>query len=81
MVGVSGDTDDDSLASSALALKPDVLLLGLRIVKPTTAKKLGMIRESCPDTAVVVLAAYYDLKGIRALREFSRDGSIGVRLE
>ena len=77
VVGCSGDTSGDTLAGAASALKPNVMLLGFRILQPTTVEKMEMVREMCPDTAMVVLSAKYDAKGIKALREFSRGSSVG----
>ncbi|MEE9324388.1 MAG: response regulator transcription factor, partial [Dehalococcoidia bacterium] len=39
--------------------------------------RLEMVRERCPDVAIVLLSAYYDVKGLKALREFSRGASVG----
>ncbi len=77
VVGSSGDTATASLGTVAATLKPDVMLLGFKILQPTTVEKLETIREGCPSIALVVLSAYYDVKGIKALREFSRGGGVG----
>ena len=36
-----------------------------------------MLREGCPDVSIVLLSSLYDVKGIKALREFSRGASGG----
>lgn len=77
VAGCSSDTTGDALVGAASALKPDVMLLGFKILQPTTVEKLQMIREKCSAVAVVVLSASYDAKGIRALAEFSRGSSVG----
>lgn len=77
MVGCSDDTSGDSLAGAAEGLRPNVMLLGFKILQPTTVEKLEMIRERCPDVAMVVLSAQYDPKGMKALRELTRGGSAG----
>ncbi len=77
LVGASGDTRGDSLVAVASTLKPDVMLLGFKVLQPSTVERLEMIREQCPEVAMVVLSAYYDVKGIKALREFSRGASVG----
>jgi len=77
VVGTSGDTAGESLVVAASALKPDVMVVGIKILQPTTVEKLEMVRESSPDLAIVLLSAYYDVKGIKALREFSRGASVG----
>ena len=77
VVGSSGDIATTSLGTIAATLKPDVMLLGFKILQPTTVEKLESIRENYPSVALVVLSAYYDVKGIKALREFSRGGAVG----
>ena len=77
VVGSSGDTSAESLVGSAGALQPDVMLLGIRVLQPTAVEKLEAIREYSPDIAVVLLSAYFDIKGIRALREFTRGAQTG----
>ena len=77
VVGASGDTSGDSLVTAALALKPDTMLLGFKILQPATVERLEMVREKCPNVAMVVLSAYYDVKGIKALREFSKGTAMG----
>lgn len=77
VVGVTGDTSGDSLSKAAVTKKPDVMLLGIKILQPATVEKLEMIRESNRDVAIVLLSAYYDVKGITALRMFSRGAGTG----
>lgn len=77
MVGVSGDTAGDSLVAAAQDMKPTVMLLGFKILEAATVDRLHMIREKCPGVAMVVLSSSYDMKGIKALREFSRATSAG----
>ncbi len=77
VVGSSGDTSGDALVAAALALKPDVMLLGFKLLQPATVEKLELVRESAPNVALVMLSAYYDVKGIKALREFSARASAG----
>ncbi len=75
VVGVSGESTGEDLARAALGLEPDVMLLGFKILQPEAVEKLDMIRESCPNVAIVVLSAYYNVRGIKSLRDFSRDSS------
>ncbi len=53
------------------------MLLGIKFLQPATVEKLKMIRETCPDVAIIMLSAYYDVNGIKALRQFSRNASVG----
>ena len=77
VLGCSDDTGGDVLAVAASTLKPDVMLVGFKGLQPATIEKLELIRESCPDVGLVILSAFYDVKGIKALREFVRDTSVG----
>jgi DNA-binding NarL/FixJ family response regulator len=77
VVGVSTDTAGDSLAKVASALEPDVMLVGLKILKKTTVDMLEVIRENRPEMAIVLLSAHYDVQGMKGLREFSRRYSAG----
>ena len=77
VVGISGDTSGEALITAASALKPDVMLLGIKALQPTVVEKLEMVRESCPDLPIVLLSAYYGMNGIQALRRFARGSSIG----
>lgn len=77
VVGSSGDTSAESLLAAAATFQPNVLLMGIKVLQPTAIEKLEAIREQSPETAIVLLSAYFDVKGIRALREFSRGASVG----
>ncbi|MEK7777881.1 MAG: response regulator transcription factor [Chloroflexota bacterium] len=77
VVGASSDTNGESVVKAVSALSPAVVLLGVKTLQAAAVEKLDMLRESCPDVAIVLLSAYYDLKGIKALREFSRGAAVG----
>lgn len=77
MVGASGDTSGESLLAAATALKPTTVLVGIKILQPPMVERLEMLREGCPDVAIVLLSASYDMRGIKALREFSRGAKVG----
>ena len=77
VVGTSGDTSVDALMGAAAALRPNVILLGIKVLHADTVEKLLRVRESNPSIAVAMLSASYDVKGIKSLREFSRGASVG----
>jgi len=77
MLGSTGDMSTDYLAGMVQALKPDVVILGVKAVHRCTVEMLGVLRETCPQMGLVLLLAMYDGQGIKALREFSRDSSSG----
>ena len=77
VVGTSGDTSIESLVGAAATLHPKVMLLGFKVLHSTTVERFTKIRESEPDIAIALLSASYDVKGIKALREFSRGAGSG----
>lgn len=74
---VADDTGSQALVSGLSALKPDVLLLGTKVLQPVTVQKLETVHQNAPGVAIVLLSASYDAKGLRALREFARSASSG----
>ncbi len=77
VVGTSGQTDSESLVKAATALTPDVILMGIKILQPGVVQKMETLRQHCGNVAIVLLSASYDVKGIKALREFSRRATGG----
>lgn len=77
IVGVSSDTAGEALAQVASAVEPDVIVVGIRILKQAAVETLEQLRDNCPHIGIVLLSAQYDVQGIKALREFSRRSSGG----
>ena len=77
LLGYSGDTSAESLVGAATALKPNVMLLGVKSVNADTVEKLDMLREACPKVGIVLLFASSDIQGMRALRQFSGNATVG----
>ena len=77
VLGSSDDTSTDALLAAAKAFQPDTMLLGVKTVQQETVEKLDMLRQACPGVGIVLLFAFYDMQGIRALREFSKETSSG----
>ena len=77
VVGTSGETDGEPLSRAAAALSPNVVLVGIKVLQPTVVERLEILRDSCPGVAIVLLSAYYDVKGITALRGYSKGGGVG----
>ena len=77
LLGSTADTSTAFLAGMVQALKPDVIILGVKAVQPCTVEKLEALLEVCPHMGLVLLLAMYDGQGIKALWEFSRDSSTG----
>ncbi len=77
VLGISEDTTGEALIVATAALKPDVLVLGIKVLQPDTVERLQALRRHCPNLAIVLLSAVYGFKGIKALRGFSQGASIG----
>ena len=77
LLGSSADTSAEVLVEAASSIQPDVILLGVKALRPSTVEILETLREACPTLPMVLLFAFYDAQGIKALREFSRDVSVG----
>ena len=77
VVGTSPTLDDSALIEGVREAQPNVLLLGMRTLTATTVDQLRLLRREVPGAALVVLSYSYDVKGISALREFSRRSSTG----
>ncbi len=77
IVGSSEDTHSETLVTAAATLKPDVIIVGTKVLQPSTVEKLKTVREYDPEIGIVILSAYYDVKGIMALREYSKGAQAG----
>lgn len=77
MLGCSDDIPSKKLAELLKGFDPDVMLLGVKTLHKPTVAKLELIRQDCPELGLVLLFAFYDTPGIKALREFSAIPSAG----
>ena len=77
LVGAGDDTETGTVVEAAQGLKPQVVVLGVKRLQTQTVEKLESIREGCPGVGLVLLFAFFDGAGVRALREFARDTSGG----
>ena len=77
LLGSSSQVDGDGLLEALASQKPQVMLIGVKTLQTSTVDQLARLRESNPDVALVLLFAFYDIRGIKALREFSRSASTG----
>ncbi len=69
--------DQESLMSSVLESRPDVVLLGVALLEANTVEKMRILRETKPGVAFVLLFDRYNSEGIEALRKFSVGASAG----
>ncbi|PKB81142.1 MAG: hypothetical protein BZY88_06990, partial [SAR202 cluster bacterium Io17-Chloro-G9] len=71
MLGSTLDTSTASLVAGVEEFQPEVVLLGVKALKASVVNKLESVRDACPTAAPVLLFAFYDAAGIKALREFT----------
>lgn len=74
IVGEAGD--GEAAVTEALRLQPDVAILDIRMPALNGVDAARRIRETCPDTAVLVLSAYDDDDYVFALMEAGASGYI-----
>ena len=77
VLGSSHDTSPEAVMEAAREHKPNVFILGVKTVEPSTVETLELLREENPDMAVALLFAFYDFQAIKALRRFSLDSGAG----
>lgn len=72
------DSEKIELTIAAIKmLKINTLLLGTKKLSPESVEKLEIIRDNDEEVGIVYLSSYYDLKGIKRLREFTKRGARG----
>ena len=77
IMGISGDTDTESILNMLSSLKPEAVVLGTKMLQPSTIKEMEEIREKFPDIGIVLLSTLYDIQGIKQLRGFTKNSSKG----
>lgn len=77
VVGSSSETSSESLIAAAMTFKPDVMLVGVKTLQPATVERLEALRERASDVAVILLSAFYEVPGLKSLREFFRSAPGG----
>ena len=77
LLGSAGVTSSEELGAAVSALKPDVVLFGVKMLRAATVEMLADLREVCPNGSIVLLFAFFEVQAIRALREYSKDAVSG----
>lgn len=77
LVGCTSDTSSEAMVDAVTTFEPDVVLMGVKALRTSTVEKLEALRDAHPNLAVVLLFAFYDTQGIKALRDFSNSASAG----
>lgn len=79
-IELMGIIDNEKIELTIAALKMlriNTLLLGSKKLTPEAVEKLEIIRDNDDEVGIVYLSSYYDLKGIKRLREFTKRGARG----
>ena len=77
VVGLSDSLEPENLDGALAALKPDVLLIGTKVLQASFIDKLELSRDKLPRVGIVLLSALYDVKGIKRLRVFAKKSGNG----
>lgn len=77
IVSVDTSYDANVLPELIASSRPDVLLIGVKVLSASVVEQLEAVQRACQDTALVLLAAAYEGDGLRALREFARKSRNG----
>ncbi len=77
VLGISGDTDTDSIVNMLTSLKPDAVVLGTKMLQSSIIREMETIRDKFPDIGIVLLSTLYDIQGIKQLRGFTKNSSKG----
>ena len=78
VVGLSDPSLElDNLDTALATLKPDVLLIGTKVLQASFIDRLEASRDKLPRVGIVLLSALYDIKGIKRLRAFAKKSGAG----
>ncbi|MFA4835814.1 MAG: response regulator transcription factor [Dehalococcoidia bacterium] len=77
IVGISGDVNIEVIVGILSATHPDAVILGTKMLKPSTITQLETIREKFPSIGIILLSTLFDIQGIKQLREFTKKSSKG----
>jgi len=77
LVGISEDRSADRLLEELAPLNANAVLIGTKMLEPGIVEELEVLRENYPDLGLTLLSSFYDIKGIKRLREFAKKRSKG----
>jgi DNA-binding NarL/FixJ family response regulator len=77
LLGSASDVSGDSLIKDAEAAKPDVVLLGVKALRPAMLESLLELREDYDEVGLVLLASSYDDQAFKSLRSMPIGGPLG----
>ena len=74
LLGSSEDLAAESLFTAAMAVNPDVILLGVKTLRPAMLESLNDLREEYSEVGLVLLVSSYDRRAFKSLRSLPIGG-------
>ena len=78
LLGSSEDLAAESLFTAAMAVNPDVILLGVKTLRPAMLESLNDLREEYSEVGLVLLVSSYDRRAFKSLRSLPIGGALGT---
>ena len=78
LLGSSEDMAAESLFTAAMAVNPDVILLGGKALRPAMLESLNDLREEYSEVGLVLLVSSYDWRAFKPLRSLPIGGAMGT---
>ncbi len=78
LLGSSEDLAAESLFTAAMAVNPDVILLGVKTLRPAMLESLNDLREEYSEVGLVLLVSSYDRRAFKSLRSLPIGGAMGT---
>jgi DNA-binding NarL/FixJ family response regulator len=78
LLGSSEDMAAESLFTTAMAVNPDVILLGVKTLRPAMLDSLNDLREEYSEVGLVLLVSSYDRRAFKSLRSLPIGGAMGT---
>ena len=78
LLGSSEDLAAESLFTAAMVVNPDVILLGVKTLRPAMLESLNDLREEYSEVGLVLLVSSYDRQAFKSLRSLPIGGAMGT---
>jgi len=80
LLHVSSTNEIETIRQNVSELRPDVLLLSVKKLNSAIVEELEQIRNSYPETGIVILLVFYSSQDIELLRRLALSGESGMAL-
>ena len=78
LLGSESNVYGESLIKAAEAAKPDVVLLGVKTLRPAMLESLHELKADYDETGLVLLASSYDDRDLKSLQSIPIGGPLGT---